>query len=244
MPRIVTKALLQKLQYIEWLSTMPDLSRADLAVAIKIVSAYNNRRGFAWPSLPTIAADVGCSKRQVISSIQRLEQDELILVKRSIGRGHANEYIPRFDLIPVNGPYQHGKGEARFTLSDSALNGEKVKSSAEKVKSSVTKGEAQFTPTDLVTDLLINRSVPTASINIDALFLEDQKGQAKDEAKRLAQIEKAAKQNRLTAQQCQDALDYLEDIQAARQNGDPLHGWAMRVSDLIYMQGDDDHQEH
>lgn len=86
-----------------------------------------------WPSIGKLANMVGVSDRQIKTHLAALESSAEIIIRRGQGRGNTNEY----DITPVI------KGEVGFTF----LEPEKVKSSAEKVKSSVIKGEVDFTQT-------------------------------------------------------------------------------------------------
>jgi len=146
------KQLLAKIRFIEWLS-LQDLSALQLRIAVMLVSLYSFARGFAWPHLDDIAANAHTSKRSAQRVIEALERKGLFDITRSVGRGHANEYRPRFDRVPEGDVYNFKKVTARTPFSAAPDAPEKVTIGAEKVTIGALKGDRQDTPSELSSEL-------------------------------------------------------------------------------------------
>jgi DNA-binding MarR family transcriptional regulator len=52
----------------------------------------NEKRGYAWPSLPHIAEELRIDKSTVVRSINRLERHGWITVEHRCGRQRGNRY--------------------------------------------------------------------------------------------------------------------------------------------------------
>lgn len=227
MASIAAKHLLTKLRFIEWLSSMSELSRADLAVAIRIVSAYNAKKGYAYPSLDRIANDVGITRRQVIRSIATLESMPIFTVWHSTGRGHANEYSPRFDLMPTGDIYASRKGDTAVTISRGQGESERVTSTTERVTGLSRNSDTQVTPTELLTDISFNRSSAEASPGGDACSFESEDER---DGKVCAIAERALRNHTLTRQQAMELIERLDQIAESRaSHDDDIGQWANRL---------------
>lgn len=113
------------------------------------IADHANDDGQCWPSLPRLAARCRVGKRQAIKLIQFLEGAGAISVRHGRGRGRASVYtikgVPQCTFYhgsPLQSDVSTGNGEPECTFS-----AKKVHSRAEKVHSSVVKGELQNTPT-------------------------------------------------------------------------------------------------
>src|ERR1700676_1516670 len=98
----------------------PALLRADNAVAAVLLD-LTGAEGFAWPSLPTLAARTNQSKRTVTRSIARLTRSGYFTVTASRGRGNSKTYRPNFAAIEDGSPADpvpSEKGVTGGTLSD------------------------------------------------------------------------------------------------------------------------------
>ena len=76
-------------------------------VAVAIASHAGASTGLAWPSLATIAATTGLSRRQVVYAIHALEAGEHLAVTRlKVGKKNAsNRYrLPRMGSAQVTPP--------------------------------------------------------------------------------------------------------------------------------------------
>ncbi len=67
------------------------LAASDFAVAFQILDHFNARRGFAWPSLKTLARLTGLARSTVAESIKRLIAIGVITKGRGYS-GRANNY--------------------------------------------------------------------------------------------------------------------------------------------------------
>ena len=251
MPSIPTKALLQKMRFLEWLSTGPNLSGCDYDVIIRILSAYNPKRGYAFPSLDTIALNLGKTKRQVTRTIARLERRGILTVSHSTGRGNANEYRPAFDRVPDGHAYAGKAAEkentdGRFSESIKGVNsvplsrmdGEPERGSilAERGSILAIKGVRIDTPNEVLNGLKRKRSLASASTNADALIFsiqnEEKKNTTTETATLLRKAEEAIKNEGLTREQAQTIRAWLDDVMD--EHGDPLTGWANRLADDLF----------
>lgn len=70
----------------------PALTDSCFRVAYKIAGYVNDAKGFAWPSLAKLAADLGISRKTVSRAIARLERAGYLDVTRKGRHGHTNEY--------------------------------------------------------------------------------------------------------------------------------------------------------
>jgi hypothetical protein len=244
------KTLLAKLRFVEWVSTIAELSRLDMAVAIRLVSLFNPRRGYAWPPLDQLAGELGATKRSVIRSIDRLEARGLFDVMRSTGRGHSNEYRPLFENMPDGDAYAETKkvtpmspnpNDEKVTRTspfNSALDsGERVTFRAQRVTSQARKGDVAVTPSDLTTGL-DNRSIAIASPSGDAL---PPRCDSPNVGAHLARFESVVLRS-ILQQPRHDALrslsawsEWLDQIadEYSAHEGDPIGGRAYRLHDHV-----------
>jgi hypothetical protein len=74
------------------LASYPNLSGADLAVAIVIAKHMNSSSGKAWPSLETIAKLTHRDRSTVWRSVRRLDQLKLLAIAKRRGRNQYNVY--------------------------------------------------------------------------------------------------------------------------------------------------------
>jgi DNA-binding MarR family transcriptional regulator len=91
-----TRAEKQSFQYCRhsWLSAVgkdPELTGADLRVAIMIWELTNADWGYAWPSLSYIATQMSLDRSTVVRSVKKLAQRGWIVRSRN-GRFRSNEY--------------------------------------------------------------------------------------------------------------------------------------------------------
>lgn len=77
------------------------------SVLMTLAHHANEYTGHCWPDIERIMLFTGLSKRAVQTAINRLETARLVRVKRSGGRGNANEYV--LD-IPDAPPMKQRKG--------------------------------------------------------------------------------------------------------------------------------------
>lgn len=87
-----------------WLKTCasyPNLSGADMAVAVVISTYVNSKTHEAWPSLARLAADTNRSPSTVWRAVRRLEEFSLIEVIHGRGRHKSNRYRPKFGEMDI-----------------------------------------------------------------------------------------------------------------------------------------------
>lgn len=83
----------ERLNWLEAVAAEATLPVTAYRLAPIVALRYLNRsRGFAWPSLATLSADLGVGKKAILRAVEALEGHGLLSVVRSRGRGHANEY--------------------------------------------------------------------------------------------------------------------------------------------------------
>lgn len=80
----------------------PNLSGADLAVAVTIATHLNSKSGKAWPSIERIANLTNRDSSTVWRSINRLIRLNLLDVKKGRGRKISNRYWPAFGSADCN----------------------------------------------------------------------------------------------------------------------------------------------
>lgn len=82
-----------------WLLTCaryPNLSGADMAVAVAISRYVNSSSRIAWPSLARLAEDTTRSRSTISRAIKRLELFCLIEIVHARGRHKSNRYRPKY----------------------------------------------------------------------------------------------------------------------------------------------------
>ena len=235
------KTLLAKLRFIEWLSTRHgELSGLQMAVSIRLVSLYNAKRGFAWPSLDGLAADLGVSRRTIVRVTNHLTDAQIFTKRKGGGRGHANEYVPRFDRVPDGDVYaaavpESGTGVSRFSEPDGDQ--ETGTSRAERVTRIVANRDRPVPPSE--EDSIrrrINRSAAAASPDGDALAALKEISSENVPAA-LAQIERQLKAGLISDGDRRAVWCWLCEIadQYDGHQGDPVGGRAMRLADEVAM---------
>lgn len=70
---------------------------ADVRVLAALLRRHNERDAGSWPRVTVLEADTGLSRRQVIRSLQLLEEYEFIEIDRHDGR--SSFYRPKWDAI-------------------------------------------------------------------------------------------------------------------------------------------------
>lgn len=88
-----------------WLKTIasyPNLSGADVAVAMVISTYLNSKTSEAWPSIELLAKDTNRNRVTVWRSIERLIELQLLQVAKGRGRHKSNRYRPLFGSINCN----------------------------------------------------------------------------------------------------------------------------------------------
>lgn len=59
-----------------------------------ILDCFNDKLGYAYPSLAQIQGATGFGKKTILKAIERLEAVKLVKIRSGGGRGRANQYIP------------------------------------------------------------------------------------------------------------------------------------------------------
>ena len=81
------------------IASYPNLSGADLAVAIRLCIYMNSKSRNAWPSLERLALDTNRSRSTVWRSLKRLEKLKLLDITHARSRRKPNRYRPRLGHI-------------------------------------------------------------------------------------------------------------------------------------------------
>lgn len=71
----------------------------EFAVLQALAYHFNEEIGYAWPSIPLLAAEVGTTPRNIMRIVKRLEERGEVEVQRGVGRGHVNRYRLRLDHL-------------------------------------------------------------------------------------------------------------------------------------------------
>jgi hypothetical protein len=82
-------------------ASYPNLSGADLAVAIVISKHLNTKTNDAWPSMETLARDTNRERSTVWRALERLESFKLIQIQHSRSRRKPNRYRPQMGELDV-----------------------------------------------------------------------------------------------------------------------------------------------
>ena len=78
-----------------------ELSGGGLRVAILIWQHLNETTGYAWPSIPYIARQLGLHRSTVFRSLSDLESHGWVTVKRRAGKHGVNHYRIAFGITDV-----------------------------------------------------------------------------------------------------------------------------------------------
>lgn len=109
-------------------------------IVLLAIAAHADSEGRAFPSIARIAKLANISERHAKGILKKLPADEIQIEHRG-GRGHSNRYRILLEKVNWSSPFTDGE-----KVKSNALKGEIC--SMEKVKSTVEKGEPQFTRTD------------------------------------------------------------------------------------------------
>lgn len=229
------RTLLAKQRYNEWLSTRGELSALQIRIAIRLVSAWNPRHGFAWPSLRGIADDLGLrNHRSVVRAIDHLVNKGYFRRQRGRGgRGHATRYVPRFDRVPDGDVYAAARAETGtatppFEAEDGA--DETGTARAETGTAHPRNGDRHAPRTEVRNRGRQNRPASAAPACAD---VRARQGELDDRqiATMLGLYEQTVRQRRLSPAEETQWDEFLERVAEERggSRGDPLGGWAYRL---------------
>jgi hypothetical protein len=85
--------------WLKLVASYPNLSGADVAVAVMLASYMNTRSRDAWPSMERLARDINRSRSTVLRSLQRLEKLKLLDITHARSRRKPNRYRPLLGKI-------------------------------------------------------------------------------------------------------------------------------------------------
>ena len=88
--------------WLKLIAAHPNLSGADMAVAIMLAFYMNHKTRDAWPSMETLARDTNRKRSTVWRSLKRLEQMKLLRIKHAKNRRKPNRYWPMIGNIAVD----------------------------------------------------------------------------------------------------------------------------------------------
>ena len=86
----------------EWIRTVvndPTLSHTTARVAVHIAMRLRSDQRFCWPSIDTIAAETGISRRAVSTALDKLCDKDWRLVLRQSRRNVGNTYSLNFPWL-------------------------------------------------------------------------------------------------------------------------------------------------
>lgn len=81
--------------WVKVICKYPNLSGADVAVAVMLSTYINRNNQTAWPSIDTLAEDTNRDRRTVRRCVRRLEKLGLVDIVTGRGRHHSNRYRPK-----------------------------------------------------------------------------------------------------------------------------------------------------
>lgn len=88
--------------WLKWCASYPNLSAADLAVAIALSTYLNSKSRDAWPSMKRLAADVNREPSTVWRALKRLKSMNLIEVVHGRGWKKPNRYRPTLGCLHID----------------------------------------------------------------------------------------------------------------------------------------------
>jgi hypothetical protein len=258
------KPLLAKVRFREWLDTDDRLETTDLRVSGRILSAYNARRGYAEVPYNVVAHDLGLSRRTVIYSVARLLALGKLTVIRRGGRGMPNRYRPAFEAIPEGCPYRAARRRnddavvAPFSEENSAtltapfsdiVHKEKgCISEHKRVQSEAIKGATLDAPNPFFIRkerIRSDSSEPVLPKPVQTLFNSRSDSTTTYLARVESQLRKGYPQSLspdARAHWAHETYRELETVDEAHDGhtGDPIGGWAQRLSNEVHFWLDDD----
>jgi len=80
-----------------------DLAGGALRVAILMWEHINEQTGYAWPSIPRIATQLGIHRSTVFRRLDDLELRGWLTIQRRVGKQGGNRYRIAFGLADVGG---------------------------------------------------------------------------------------------------------------------------------------------
>jgi len=88
-PRKTPHYLRDRDEWIRMVNSSPDLTHVAARVAVNLAMRMNIRTRDAWPSIDTIANDIGASPRSVVSAIDNLVKEGLLGAERKRNKGNV-----------------------------------------------------------------------------------------------------------------------------------------------------------
>ena len=88
--------------WLKLVASYPNLSGADLAVAVLLSVYLNSRSRDAWPAMATLARDTNRERSTVWRAVVRLESLGLIEVIHGRGWKKSNRYRPKLGFIDAD----------------------------------------------------------------------------------------------------------------------------------------------
>lgn len=88
-PRKTPHFLRNRDEWIRMVNLSPDVSHVAARVAVNLAMRMNIRTRDAWPSIDTIAKDIGASPRSVISAIDQLVEEGFLGAERKRNKGNV-----------------------------------------------------------------------------------------------------------------------------------------------------------
>src|SRR5262249_55622779 len=83
-----------KESWLKVVASYPNLSGADVAVAVVLLTYMNERNPDAWPSMERLACDSNRSRSTVWRALKRLEKLKLLDITHAHSRRKPNRYRP------------------------------------------------------------------------------------------------------------------------------------------------------
>ncbi len=254
------QTILPKMRFVEHIAARRDLTDLQRRVAIRLVSLFNVKRGYAYPSYDGLADDLGASRRKVIDAVNKLVELGLFVIVRRGGRGHANEYAPAWDAIPDGCPFAAERVTRAAPFSGSGEGCKNAKWHAERVTLAAQKGDLgginsdrSVTPSGLYTSGLESiRPAQNAAARLErgAHISASDCRLSPDERVTLGELQgwerriKAGVLDELSQELKDELWDKLDDLSRdyERHEGHPVGGLALRLAMAVEqaMDYDDD----
>src|SRR5262245_30861913 len=88
-----------KESWLKLIASYPNLSGADIAVAVMLCIYTNSKSRDAWPSMERLALDTNRERSTVWRSLKRLEALKLLDITHARSRRKPNRYRPKLGHI-------------------------------------------------------------------------------------------------------------------------------------------------
>ncbi|MER8412613.1 helix-turn-helix domain-containing protein [Mesorhizobium sp. M1342] len=226
----------------------PDLSRGTDTLMLAILIEYQNPTyGYSWPSIETLEQVSGLGERTTRNSLRRLESAGYVQTQCGGGRNNTNRYrvpLDRFDEAPLKGRITFAKerrhGDAGFSEAGARNDVSETRhEDAETRHDDDTKPGTTMPPKPTYGNHLTEKPSACAASNSGSTRKRDEKTNDAQTMAYLRKMDQSLKVARRDGHSFrgEKAIDgYRELLEIAGEEysaGDPIKGWAHRLSEEL-----------